>query len=242
MFSGAQVLRDELACFHGILVDKCVTSPLLNLLPALKLNTGRNCLHRILLEREPQAVEARRPGKGKGKRIRGRYSAPGVNDHWCLNQNDKLKSFGIWQHLGVEPISGRILWLKAWFTNRNQAFICSLFINTVRNLQCKYSQAIRILETQLILVVPMMTMSDRGLENVRVAEAQTAFRHIMDPELAELQSIQHYWMNHLSDIKPEAEFSLLGRNTIKSLKELLDPSDRVRRFRDTVNFNDPIDV
>ena len=41
-----------------------------------------------------------------------RFWAAGVNDIWAIDQHDKWLRFGLALHTGIEPFSGRILWMK----------------------------------------------------------------------------------------------------------------------------------
>lgn len=77
---------------------------------------------------EPEAVQSRMGRKFK----RRRFWAAGVNDIWAMDQHDKWKHFGLYLHVAVEPFSGRILWLKIWWTNRNPRLITSYYLEAAR--------------------------------------------------------------------------------------------------------------
>ncbi|KAJ7037131.1 hypothetical protein C8F04DRAFT_1180848 [Mycena alexandri] len=94
---------------------------------------------------EPDAVLRR-----KRKRFRRkRYWAAGVMDIVCFDQHDKWKRFGLWLHIGLDPFTGRILWLSIWWTNRNPRLITSYFLRGCRRAGG----------------IPLITQSDLGSEN-----------------------------------------------------------------------------
>lgn len=71
----------------------------------------------------------------KGRRLkRKQFWTVGVNDVWSMDQHDKWKKFQLFLHVGVEPHSGLILWLKIWWTNSNPKLICSWFLETIEAL------------------------------------------------------------------------------------------------------------
>jgi hypothetical protein len=49
-------------------------------------------------------------------------------DIWAFDQHDKWKRFGLWLHMGLDPYSGRMVWLKIWWTNRNVRLVTSYYI------------------------------------------------------------------------------------------------------------------
>ncbi|KAH9915480.1 hypothetical protein B0H21DRAFT_664705, partial [Amylocystis lapponica] len=113
----------------------------------------------------PTEVEAR-----KGRRlVRKQFWTSGVNDVWCMDQHDKWRKFELYLHIGMEPFSGRILWLKIWWTNRNPRLICGWYCDTVQSLGGR---------------IPLLTQSDLGTENNGIANAQTVLRHRLDPSLS----------------------------------------------------------
>lgn len=75
----------------------------------------------------PQEVENRRHRHLKRKR----FWAAGVNDIWSFDQHDKFRRFHLYLHIGLEPVSGKILWLKIWRTNRNPGLVCSWYLNAI---------------------------------------------------------------------------------------------------------------
>jgi hypothetical protein len=51
-----------------------------------------------------------------------------------MDQHDKWQRFGLRLHLCVEPFSGKILWLKIWWTNSDPILIARYYLDTVREL------------------------------------------------------------------------------------------------------------
>ncbi|KAI0086273.1 hypothetical protein BDY19DRAFT_908518 [Irpex rosettiformis] len=90
------------------------------------------------------------------------------------DQHDKWRKFQLFLHVGIEPHSGLILWLKIWWTNRNPRLVCSWYLDTIEALG---------------YVMPLLTQSDPGTENYGIANAQTVLRHFQDPSLAD--TLQH---------------------------------------------------
>lgn len=68
--------------------------------------------------------------------VRKRFWAAGVNDIWCCDQHDKWKEYGLALHIGVEPYSGKILWLRVWHSNSDPGLICSFYLDVVEQLGC----------------------------------------------------------------------------------------------------------
>ncbi|KAF7798226.1 hypothetical protein EIP86_009443 [Pleurotus ostreatoroseus] len=130
---------------------------------------------------EPQAVLIRR---GKGF-VRKRFYAAGVNHIWAFDQHDKWKRFGLFFHLGTEPYSSYLLWIRVWWTNSNPRFVMSLYSNTIREVGG----------------IPLLTQSDLGSENFGIANAQTSIRQYLEPALA--GTLQHKWMGKHNNVRPE---------------------------------------
>ncbi|KAI0080982.1 hypothetical protein K474DRAFT_1704269 [Panus rudis PR-1116 ss-1] len=154
--------------------------------------------------------------------IRKVFWAVGVNDIWCFDQHDKWRRFELYLHIGLEPFSGRILWLKIWWTNRNPRRVCSYYLDTVENLGG---------------VIPVLTQSDHGTENNGIANAQTVLRHRLDPSLR--HSLQHKFKGAKRNIKPEIAWRLLRQNWVPGFEEVLefgthfglyDPEDILQRL------------
>ncbi|OJA08709.1 hypothetical protein AZE42_08886 [Rhizopogon vesiculosus] len=51
-----------------------------------------------------------------------------------FDQHDKWRRFQLFLHVGIEPFSGRILWLNIWWTNYNPRLICGWYCDTVHTL------------------------------------------------------------------------------------------------------------
>lgn len=82
---------------------------------------------------EPHLVRERKVNRLR----RRRFWAAGVNDLWAVDQHDKwLHRFGLALHVGLEPFSGRLLWLKVWHNNHNSKLILSYYLETVEKLGC----------------------------------------------------------------------------------------------------------
>ncbi|KAI6013845.1 hypothetical protein EDC04DRAFT_2609165 [Pisolithus marmoratus] len=77
------------------------------------------------------------------------FWAAGVNDIWAVDQHDKWIHFGLALHTGIEPFSGRILWIHIWHSNRNLQLILTYFLDVVDKLR----------------FIPLVTQSDPSSEN-----------------------------------------------------------------------------
>ncbi|KAG1786733.1 uncharacterized protein HD556DRAFT_1449391 [Suillus plorans] len=82
-----------------------------------------------------------------------RFWAAGVNDLFTVNQHDKWLRFGLALHTGIEPFSGRIMWMRVWHLNHNPQLILTYYLNTVEKLG----------------YIPMVAQSDPGSENYGIA-------------------------------------------------------------------------
>lgn len=85
-------------------------------------------------EYEPDLIRERKARRLKRKRF---WSA-GVNDIWCVDQHDKWKRFGLYLHIGTEPYSGYILWLRIWKGNSDAGLVASYFLDTAEKLGCEF--------------------------------------------------------------------------------------------------------
>ena len=75
----------------------------------------------------------------KGRRLkRKKYWTVGVNDVWTIDQHDKWRKFQLFLHVGIEPHSGLILWLKIWWTNSDPRVILSYYLDFIAEAGCKY--------------------------------------------------------------------------------------------------------
>ncbi len=55
-----------------------------------------------------------------------------------MDQHDKWKKYGLRLHVCLEPVSGRVMWLKIWWTNSNPRIVLKYFLDIVRDLGCMY--------------------------------------------------------------------------------------------------------
>ncbi|KAF8125216.1 hypothetical protein K438DRAFT_2002219 [Mycena galopus ATCC 62051] len=133
------------------------------------------------------------------------FYAAGVMDIICFDQHDKWKRFGLWLHIGLEPFSGRIVWLRIWWTNRNSKLVTSYYINGCRPIGG----------------IPLITQSDLGSENYGIANCHTVTRQRLDPSL--VGTLQHRWMNKKAmNVKPEVAWSGMRRNFTPGFEDVLD--------------------
>ncbi|KAI0694588.1 hypothetical protein BC835DRAFT_1306221 [Cytidiella melzeri] len=149
----------------------------------------------------------------KGLRLkRKQFWTVGVNDIWTVDQHDKWRKFQLFLHVGIEPHSGLILWLKIWWTNRNPRLVCGWYCNTIEELGC-------------------------GTENFGIANAQTLLRHRHDPSLSE--TLQHKFRGNKGNIKPEIAWRRLREAWSPGFESLLetgvaagwyDPNDPLDRL------------
>jgi len=75
-------------------------------------------------------VQARKSQRLK----RSVYWTAGVNDIWVFGQHDQWRQFQLFLQLAIQPFSGRMLWIKIWWTNRNPHLICGWYCDTVQAL------------------------------------------------------------------------------------------------------------
>ncbi|KAK7027800.1 hypothetical protein R3P38DRAFT_3315318 [Favolaschia claudopus] len=157
-------------------------------------------LLRYLREHDSEGIARR-----KAKRfVRKRFWSAGVMDVLCFDQHDKWKRFGLWLHLGMDPFTGRIAWVKIWWSNRNSKLVTSYFIDACREIGG----------------IPMISQSDLGPENFGIANCQTATRQRLDVTL--VGSMQHRWVNKKAmNVKPEATWSVLRRNFCVAFETLI---------------------
>ncbi|KIO02084.1 hypothetical protein M404DRAFT_148363 [Pisolithus tinctorius Marx 270] len=132
------------------------------------------------------------------------FWAAGVNDIWAVDQHDKWNQFGLALHTGVEPFSGKILWIRVWHLNRNPQLILTYYLDVVNNLG----------------FIPLVTQSDPGSENFGIANAQTMLCQWHDPALE--GTLQHQWMHSRKNIKLEIMWSQLWHCFTLGFKSLLD--------------------
>ncbi|KAI0080939.1 hypothetical protein K474DRAFT_1588842, partial [Panus rudis PR-1116 ss-1] len=151
---------------------------------------------------ERSAVLARQ----KGRYVRTKYYAAGVNQVWCFDQHDKFKRFGLFFHIGVDPFpsTGKWLWLIVWWTNSNPRLVTAQYLKVAREIKG----------------VPLLTQSDLGSENFGIANAHTSIRQYIDPSLE--GTLQHRWMTGHNNVKPEIAWRQFRREHIAGYEKLFD--------------------
>ncbi|KAG1884005.1 hypothetical protein F4604DRAFT_1878823 [Suillus subluteus] len=147
-----------------------------------------------------QYMNLHHPGKIKCST----YWTAGLHDIWVFDQHDKWRRFQLFLHVGIELSSGRILWLKIWWTNHNPRLICGWYCDTVQTLGA----------------MPLVTQSDPGTENNGIANGHTMLRHLQDPVLARM--LQHKFKGKHHNIKPEIFWSQLCRRWAPGFEDILD--------------------
>ncbi|KAL4064830.1 hypothetical protein V8B97DRAFT_2025932 [Scleroderma yunnanense] len=130
------------------------------------------------------------------------------NDIWAIDQHNKWLCFGLTLHIGIEPFSGHILWMKVWHSNWNPQLILSYYI-------CTYIKV-----AEAFGHIPMVTQSDPSTENFGIANAQTLLQQMHDPMLEEF--VQHRWMHTKKNIMPEIAWSQLRQQFTPGFEALLE--------------------
>ncbi|KAI6167932.1 hypothetical protein EDD17DRAFT_1882904 [Pisolithus thermaeus] len=192
---------------RGAMVELCAMYPkagaheMISLLyHEQKMSVSRSVIREYFATYEPHLIR-----QCKARRLqRRRFWAAGVNDLWAVNQHDKWNRFGLALHTGVEPFSGKILWIRIWHSNRNPQLILTYYLDVVEELG----------------FIPLITQSDPGLENFGIANAQTMLRQWHDSALE--GTLQHQWMRARKNIKPEIMWSQLRRRFTPGFESLLE--------------------
>ncbi|KAK0191840.1 hypothetical protein F5146DRAFT_1102151 [Armillaria mellea] len=133
-----------------------------------------------------------------------RFWSAGPFDLWCVDQHDKWKKFGLRLHMGLDPFTGVIKWLKIWWTNHKAILICSYYLDVIAATG----------------FMPLVMQSDPGTENIRLAKAHTFLCQCQDPDLA--GTIQHRWMHLKKNIPPEIGWSQMRRSWAPGFEMLLE--------------------
>ncbi|KAG1886720.1 hypothetical protein F4604DRAFT_1571626, partial [Suillus subluteus] len=128
----------------------------------------------------------------------------GLHNIWVFDQHNKWCRFQLFLHVGIELFSGRILWLKIWWTNHNPCLICGWYCDMVQSLGA----------------MPLVTQSDLGTENNGIANGHTMLRHLQDPGLA--RTLQHKFRGDHHNIKPEIFWSQLHHHWTLGFEDILD--------------------
>lgn len=92
----------------------------------------RNVVREYFALYEPELIRQRKACR----LLQHRFWAAGVNDIWAVDQHDKWKRFGLALHTGIEPFSGKILWMKVWHSNQNPQLILTYYLEAVEKLGC----------------------------------------------------------------------------------------------------------
>ncbi|KAJ3870327.1 hypothetical protein EV359DRAFT_59244 [Lentinula novae-zelandiae] len=149
---------------------------------------------------EPDLVKQRRANRLSRKL----FWAAGLFDVVCVDQHDKWREkWKLGLHVGVEPMSGQILWLEIWHTNRNPKIVASYYLDWVKASG----------------YMPLVTQSDPGTENYGIANAHTALRQWHDPNM--VRTLSHRWMNRKKNIKPEIIWNQVRRRFSPGFEEIL---------------------
>ncbi|KAG2124899.1 hypothetical protein DEU56DRAFT_963243 [Suillus clintonianus] len=164
------------------------------------LMVPRDLILRYMNLHHPDEVQRRKSRRLK----RSTFWTAGLHDIWVFDQHDKWRRFQLFLHVGIEPFSGRILWLKIWWTNHNPRLICGWYCDTVQSLGA----------------MPLVTQSDPGTENNGIANGHTMLRHLQDPGLA--RTLQHKFRGDHRNIKPEIFWSQLRCRWTPGFEDILD--------------------
>ncbi|KAG2057528.1 hypothetical protein BDR06DRAFT_980883 [Suillus hirtellus] len=126
-----------------------------------------------------------------------RFWAAGVNNLFAVDQHDKWLHFSLALHMGIEPFS-------VWHSNCNPQLILTYYLNTIEKLGH----------------IPMITQSDPGSENYRIANAHTMLHQMYDSSLQ--GTLQHWWMHSKKNVIPEIAWSQLRHHFMPGYETLLD--------------------
>ena len=136
------------------------------------LPTNRELIRLTLKALDPEEVKNR----SLKKFTRTKYTSVGPNYMWHIDGYDKLKPLGFAIHGAIDGYSRKILWLHIGSSNNNPRVIASYYLDCVSRLNN---------------VIPMIVRSDRGSENVVIAEIQQYFRHKDADEFAGRNSFRY---------------------------------------------------
>ncbi|KAI0656006.1 hypothetical protein C8Q70DRAFT_877111, partial [Cubamyces menziesii] len=123
------------------------------------LNAGMREMKAILLHEH--GIEHR------GVMILKQFWAAGINDIWTVDQHVKLRQWSLYMHIGLEPVSDFILWLKIRWTNCNPRLVASYYCDVVPEHG----------------VCPLIAQSNQGTENNDIANGHTLLCHHYDASL-----------------------------------------------------------
>lgn len=77
---------------------------------------------------EPEAVKVRQRTRFKRKVA----WCAGVMHIVTMDQHDKWKRFGLFMHIGLEAMTGKIVWLVIWWNNSNPRWSCCQYFKMAR--------------------------------------------------------------------------------------------------------------
>ncbi|EJT97560.1 hypothetical protein DACRYDRAFT_40353, partial [Dacryopinax primogenitus] len=120
------------------------------------------------------------------------------------DQNDKWQCFRLYLHLGMEPFSGSILWLKVWWTNSNPRLIFSYYLE----------------RAHFHGGIPLLTQSNPGSENNGIANGHTFLWQQLNLTL--IGKLQHRWKCGHSNMKPKIKWSQLCHEFTQGYENLFD--------------------
>jgi hypothetical protein len=78
---------------------------------------------------EPEEVRKRKQRRLK----RRRYYSAGAMEVWTIDQHDKWVMFGLFFHVAYDPFTGKIVWLRVWWTNKNPILITNYYLTAGRH-------------------------------------------------------------------------------------------------------------
>ncbi|KAF9231983.1 hypothetical protein BU15DRAFT_90769 [Melanogaster broomeanus] len=195
-----ETIRDAMAELRSMYPNAGAREMVNLLFHERNMSVSRNVVTTYFAVYEPDLVRLRRAGCLR----RRRFWAAGVNDLFAVDQHDKWLRFGLGLHTGIEPFSGRIMWMRVWHSNRNPQLILSYYLDTIEEFGH----------------MPLVTQSDPGSENFGIANAHTMLRQWHDPAL--VGSLQHRWMRSKKNVMPEIAWSQLRRRFTPGFENLLD--------------------
>ncbi|KIY66612.1 hypothetical protein CYLTODRAFT_411728 [Cylindrobasidium torrendii FP15055 ss-10] len=163
---------------------------------------------------EPEKVKERVRSQLKRRRF---YSA-GCNALWCLDQHDKWLIYGLGLHICLDPFTGRIIWLRVWWGNRNPRLIFRYYLDAVKRLG--------------------LTQSDLGSEAYFIARGHTFIRHSLDPSLE--GTLQHLWRPEKKNLPPEIAWSGLRRRLAPGVEDILSMPGKHPELRIRFDRYDPL--
>jgi hypothetical protein len=126
-----------------------------------------------------------------------------MNDIFVVNQHDKWLRYSLSLHISIEPFSGHIIWIRVWHSNQNLQLILSYYLDILKALGHKSYLFFKIifLLVYLLRYMPMVTQSNFGSKNFKIANTHTMFCQWHDPVLQGI--LQHSWMWSKKNTMPE---------------------------------------